>query len=97
MFRLAVELVFFRVTVWMALAVPASRLPKSRLAGVNDTAGVAAPEPTPVSPTGCAAKIASEDTLMAPEMEPLTVGWKLTLMVQLAPAASEAGQLLAWE
>src|SRR5215468_6964314 len=95
--RLAVLLEFFSVTALTALSVPASWLPKSRLAGVNATLDVAVPDPIPVRPMGCAANAASVAKLTVPEIVPLTVGTKLMLIVQLAPAASEVGQSLACE
>jgi hypothetical protein len=52
--RLPVLLVFLTVIAWAALAAPASRLPKFRLAGVKDTLGEPEPEPEPIplNPTG---------------------------------------------
>ena len=90
------ELVFVSVTVRAALLVPAAWRPKSRLAGDKEIPAVVVPDPTPVRPTGCAARDASVATLIAPVRVPFTPGVKPTLMLQLAAGASVAVQLLDW-
>ena len=92
-----VLLVFLRVTVRTALVLPASRLPKSNVGGVNETAGVAAPDPTPAKPSGGIPNAASVVTVIAPATAPLTVGAKLTFRLQVPPAGREFEQSFVCE
>jgi hypothetical protein len=95
--ELVLELVFVNVTVRAVLFVPASWRPKSKLAGDREIPAVIVPDATPVKPIGCAARDASVATLIAPVSVPFTVGVNPTLMLQVAPGASVAVQLLDWE
>ena len=95
--RVLALLVFLRVTVRTALVLPASRLPKSKVGGVNETAAVVVPNPVPVSPSGGVPNAASVVTVTVPTTVPLTVGTKLTFRVQLPPAGRKLGQLLVCE
>src|SRR5213082_95648 len=77
------------VTVIGALVVASSWLPKSRLVGANPTAGAV---PFPLSGNVCGLPSASSATDSVPVRAPEAVGVKVTLMVQLAPAAKEIGR-----
>lgn len=78
-----------RVTVCVAVP-PISVAGKVKLEGERDaTAGV-----VPVSATDCGLPLALSVMETAPLKLPLLCGVKVTLIVQLAPPASEAGQLL---
>src|SRR5438105_3181398 len=63
-------------------------LPKSILVGANPTAGAL---PSPVSGIVCGLPPASSVTDSVPVRAPKAVGVKVTLIVQLAPAAKVAG------
>ena len=77
-----------RVTVCVAVE-PISVAGKVRLEGDKDaTAGV-----VPVSARDCGLPAALSEMVTAPFAVPLTCGVKVTLIVQLAPPTSEAGQL----
>src|SRR5437868_6188749 len=80
--------VFVSVIVIGALVVASSWLPKSRLMGANPTAGAV---PFPLSGTVCGLPPASSATDSVPVRAPEVVGVKVTLIVQLAPAAKVAG------
>src|SRR5207302_1228857 len=79
--------VFVSVTVIGALVVVSSWLPKSRLVGVNTTPG---PVPFPLSATICGLPAALSASDSVPVRAPKAVGVKVTLMVQLLPAAKVA-------
>ena len=81
--------VLVSVTVCVAVA-PISVAGKARLEGDRDaTAGV-----VPVSVTNCGLPAALSEIATAPLAVPLACGVKETLIEQLVPPASEAGQLL---
>jgi hypothetical protein len=85
-----------RVELWAALVVPTSCEPKLRLVGVSVTAGAV---PVPLRETLCGLPGASSVTLTEAAREPVALGWKPTVTVQLDPAASVAGlsgQALVW-
>ena len=52
--------------------------------------------PVPVRLTVCGLPVALSVTVIVPGWLPVTVGVKVTLMEQLAPAAREVGQVLVW-
>jgi hypothetical protein len=59
--------------------------------------GVAAVPPVPVKLTVWVAGLALSVTVKAPALAPVAVGLKVTLRVQLAPAAMLEPQVLVWE
>jgi hypothetical protein len=67
-----------------------SWLPKVRLAGVSETAGVV---PVPLSTTLCGLPMALSVIEIVPERLPVPAGVKVTLMVQVDPAARELAPL----
>jgi hypothetical protein len=83
--------VLVSVEVCAGLVELTGREPKSRLVGLRPTAGAV---PVPASWTLCGLPAASSATLTVPVREPVADGVKVTLIVQAAPAASEAGQSL---
>ena len=83
--------VLVSVTVCVAVE-PISVAGKVRLDGDRDTA--AGVRPVPLSVTDCGLPLTLSVMETAPVALPLLCGVKVTLMVQLAPPASEAGQLL---
>ena len=52
--------------------------------------------PVPVRVTVCGLPVALSVTVMVPGWLPVAVGVKVTVMVQLAPAATEVPQVLVW-
>lgn len=82
------------VTVWAALVVPTSWLPKLRLVAERLTAG-ATPVPLKLITWGLPA--ASSVTLIWPVRVPVEVGAKVTLNAQLAPAATVEPQVFVSE
>jgi hypothetical protein len=76
------------VTVFAALVVPVATLPKYRLVG--DRFAVV---PIPLSDTCCGLPAALSVRPSAALRVPVAVGLKVTLMVQLAPAAREVPQV----
>ena len=52
--------------------------------------------PVPVRLTVCGLPVALSVTVMVPGWLPVAVGVKVTVMVQLAPAATEVPQVLVW-
>ena len=70
-----------------------SGVEKPKLEGESETAAGAIP--VPLTTTDCGLPLASSVMETAPLALPLLCGVKVTLIVQLAPLASEAGQLLA--
>ena len=52
--------------------------------------------PVPVRATVCGLPVALSVTVMVPGWLPVAVGVKVTVMVQLAPAATEVPQVLVW-
>ena len=79
---------FVSVTVLAALATPIACVPKFKLVGESF-----AVVPVPLRETVCGLAAALSVTLTAALREPLAVGLKVTLIVQLAAAASELPQV----
>jgi len=79
---------FVSVTVFDALVTPVATVPKLKLVGESF-----AVVPSPLSGTVCGLHAALSVTLRAALREPLAVGLKVTLIVQLAAAASEVPQV----
>ena len=79
------------VTVCAALVVPTVRETKVRLVGDRFAIGAT---PVPVRLTVCGLPVALSVTVIAPGWLPVDVGLNVTLMVHLAPAATEAPQVL---
>lgn len=75
---------FVSVTVFAVLVTPIATVPKLKLVG--ETFAVV---PVPLSETCCGLPTALSVTLRAALRAPLAAGLKVTLIVQLAPAASE--------
>ena len=94
--RLIVEIVrsalplLVRVTVCAALVVPTFWLPKLRLLGLRLTAG-AGVTPVPLSVTDCGLSPALSLMLTLALRAPVTLGVKVTLIVQLLPAGNVLG------
>ena len=65
---------------------------KLKLDGEKETAGGVSP--VPLRETDCGLPLALSLMVTPPVALPLVCGVKVTLIVQLAPLASEAGQLL---
>src|SRR5437667_178069 len=80
--------VFVSVTVIAVLVVASSWLPKPRLVGANPTAGAV---PFPLSVMICGLPPALSTTEIHPHRAPESVRVKVTMMVQVAPAAKVAG------
>jgi hypothetical protein len=78
------------VTVFAALVVDTAWLPNPRLAGLTVTGTT----PLPVKETVCGLLFALSLTVSVPVREPVVVGVNVTLIVQLAPAASEVPHVL---
>ena len=77
------------------LVVPTCCAAKVKEAGERLT--TAADAPVPVRLTVCVAGLALSVMVTAPVLVPVAVGLKVTLMVQLALAATLAPQVLVWE
>src|SRR5712692_2717892 len=86
--------VLVSVTVCAALVVLIVWLANVRLAGDRLTAGAAVEVPVPVRPTECGLPLALSVMVTAAVRVPVAVVVNVTEIVQLALAASEAGQLL---
>ena len=69
-------------------------MPKVRLVGEKLTAGAVVP--VPVSETVCGLPLALSVTETVPVLEPATVGVKITEIVQVPDAATEAPHVLVW-
>jgi hypothetical protein len=93
--------VLLKVMVCEALATPTGWFPKLRLVDERLTAGALGlvPEtvPVPARVTDCGLPVALSVRLRAAVRDPLAAGVKVTLMVQLAPAATLDPQLLVCE
>ncbi len=85
--------VLLKVTACAELGVPTSCDPKVSDAGESDAI---APKPVPLRLTAAGAGLLLLDNESDPERLPTAVGLNTTLIVQLAPAASDVPQLLAW-
>lgn len=79
--------VFLSVTLCAALGGPSFCVGKVRLAGVSDTLAVA---PVPLSAIVCCGGLALSEIKTLAVREPAAVGWNVTEIVQLAPAANVA-------
>ena len=79
------------LTVLAPLVVPTTWVPKERLVGESVGAAIA---PFPARLTLCGLPAALSIMVSTPLAVPLACGVKVTLIEQLAPPASEAGQLL---
>ena len=79
---------FVSVTVFAALITPMATVPKLKLVGESF-----AVVPMPLSGTCCGLPAALSVTLRAALRVPFAVGLNVTLIVQLAPAASEPPQV----
>ena len=90
MLRAAVP-VLLRVTVCAALVVLTNWLPKERLAGERLATGAV---PVPERLTDCGLPLALSVMLTEAVSLPVADGVKVTVIVQLAPAASELPQVL---
>jgi hypothetical protein len=75
--------------------VPTCCAGKVKEAGERLTTGVATP--VPVRLTVCVAGLALSVIVKVPLLDPAAVGVKVTLRVQLAPAATLEPQVLVWE
>jgi len=84
--------VLVRVAVRGALVVVTTWLPKASVYGVK--VGPGGLTPVPVRVTVCGEPVALSVTRMLPVTPPVVTGAKVTEMAQLAPAASDAPQLL---
>lgn len=84
--------VFVITTVCDALVAPTFSEPKERLVVERVTGGVT---PVPLNETVCGDPVALSATFRVPLSEPVVVGFNSTEMVQLAPAANVAPQVLA--
>jgi hypothetical protein len=84
--------VFVRITFCGALVVLTIWLAKVKLGGRNATAG--AEDPLPASRIVSGESAALSVIVTEPKRLPATVGVKVTLMMQLAPAATLAPQVL---
>ena len=68
-------------------------MPKAKLVGEKLTLDAA---PVPVRLTVCGLPVALSATVIVPGWLPAAVGVNVTLMEQLAPAATETAQVLVW-
>ena len=82
-----------KATTCAALVLPTATFPKAKLAGERLTAG-AVLVPVPERATLCGLPLTLSAIFRAAEAVPLAGGLKVTLMVQLAPAATELPQVL---
>ncbi len=87
--------VLLRVMVWTALVAPTAWLANVRLVGERLATG-SAPVPVPERLTAWGLPLALSATLSEAVQLPLAEGLKVTLIAQLAPAATELPQLLVW-
>ena len=90
MLKAAVPVVL-RVTVCAVLVTPTDWLPKARLVGERLTTPAV---PVPERLTDCGLPLALSVMVTEAVRLPLAVGVKVTLIVQLAPAATELPQVL---
>jgi hypothetical protein len=89
-----VVLLLVTVVVCTALVVPEETAPK--LSVVDDSVMAGAAAPVPLRVTDCVVGEALSVKTSVAVLLPATVGAKRTNAVQLAAAASEAGQLFTW-
>jgi hypothetical protein len=83
--------VFLSVTNFAALVVFTMRVPKDKLVADKLTAAAV---PVPDRATVCGLPVALSVTVIVPGWLPVAVGVNVTVMEQLAPAATEAPQVL---
>jgi hypothetical protein len=83
------------VTLSGLLLVPTFCAGKVKEVGERLTTGVG--RPVPVRLMVCVAGLALSVMVTAPVLVPVAVGLKVTLRVQLAPAATLEPQVLVWE
>jgi hypothetical protein len=88
----AVGRLLVRVAVLAALVVATATLPKANVAGET----VACTSPVPVRETVCGLLLALSVMVRVPGLLPVALGVKVTLTVQLAPAANDDPQVLVW-
>jgi hypothetical protein len=86
--------VFVSVTVWGLLVVPTAWAGKVKEVEERLAAG---PVPVPVRLTVWVEGLALSVMVRVPVLVPAVVGLKVTLMAQLAPAATLEPQVLVWE
>ena len=86
--------VLVSVTTWGALTAPAAWFPKVRLVGDRLATRAARPEPVRLAVWGLPGALSTIDSV--PVRLPAAVGVNTTLIVQCAPAATEAPQSLVW-
>ena len=84
------------VIVWAALVVPTFWLANVNEAGERLAAAVDAATPEPVRLTVWGLPVALSVTVTAAVLVPDAVGLNVTLIVQVAPAATEAPHVLLW-
>ena len=85
--------VLLRVTVCAVLVIPTGWLPKARLLAERLTTTAV---PVPERLTDCGLPLALSVMLTEAVRLPLAAGVNVTLMVQLAPAATELPHVLVW-
>jgi len=85
--------VFLSVDDCEGLVVPISCEPNARLGGVSVAAGAGVP-PVPLRASACGLPVALSETCTVAARGPVALGEKVTVMVQVALAASDAGQSL---
>jgi hypothetical protein len=85
--------VLLRVAVPVPLVVPTGWFPKERLPGETLPVGAAAATPIPLRPTFLRPPQAVVQMLSIAERQPVVLGVKVRLIVQLVPGASELPQL----
>jgi hypothetical protein len=82
--------VFESVVVWAGLVLPTNCPPNAKLAGESVALGAV---PVPVRNTPCWPPDALSVTMTEPDRVPVAVGVKVTLIEQLAPAATVVPQV----
>ena len=85
--------VFLSVDDCGALVVPISCEPNARLDGVSVAAGAGVP-PAPLRASACGLPVALSEICTVAARGPVALGEKVTVMVQVALAARDAGQSL---
>jgi len=86
--------VLVRVKAWAALVVFTTRLPNTTFAEDRLAPGTGVFTPVPLRVACCGLPLASSLTLRVPLRAPTALGVKVTVSVQLPPAAKLLGQLL---
>ena len=88
---------FVSVTSLLALVDPRATFPNERLDGDSDTVLTIVPVPMPVNPTTWGAFRAESDTVTPPEINPMFVGLKVVVTVQLAWEPKTVPHVLDWK